>query len=550
MQVLGIGSGMDVQGLIDQLLTMERQPVNLLTQRNSTYQKQVAAWSEIKTRLVSFKDRIADLRNRDNFNSKSADSSSTSVATVSCGTGAATGVYHLKVDSLAMATKVESSSRLSPVLDPNSLLKDAGLGIAVTAGTVSINGVGISVDPETESLNDVLTRISANVPGVSTSYNSETGKVVFNGDVQLGSGGDTSNFFKAIWVDGQTGSNITSAVALGTVQPNAVLDSARFSTPLAAAGSFEINGVTITYDGATDTLNSIIERINNSDAGVTAGYNSLKDTMILTAKATGSMAIDLKDLDGGNLLQATGLLGTGQVLGANARYCIEEISGESFLTSTSNKISEVIPGVDISLVGEGDSVLTVDNNPNATINKVKGFTEQYNSLVSVINSKLAKDAVLQGDSSLIRLNQNLRRYTTNLVSGLSGDVDLAGEIGLEIDAKGVMTIDESKLREMLASKPAQVYDLFNSADGIANRLEREVDAWVTGSSGIIPVKEDSLNRQIEDVNKSIESMEARLEQRRQLLVRQFTAMDKALASMNSQSTWLAQQLASLPQASE
>jgi flagellar hook-associated protein 2 len=550
MQVLGIGSGMDVQGLIDQLLTIERQPVNLLTQRNSAYQKQVAAWSEIKTRLVSFKDRIADLQNRDNFNNKSANSSSTSVATVSCGTGAATGVYHLKVDSLATATEVESSNRLSPVLDPNSLLKDAGLGIAVTAGTVSINGVEISVDPETESLNDVLTKISANIPGVSTSYNNETGKVVFHGDVQLGTGGDTSNFFKAIWVDGQRGSNITSAVALGTVQPNVALDSARFGTPLVSAGSFEINGVTITYDGATDTLNSIIERINNSDAGVTARYNSLKDTMTLTAKATGSMSINLKDLDGGNFLQATGLLGTDQVLGTNARYCIKEISGESFLTSTSNKISEVIPGVDISLVGEGDSVLTVDNNPNALINKVKGFTEQYNSLVSVINSKLAKDAVLQGDSSLIRLNQNLRRYTTNLVSGLSGDVDLAGEIGLEIDAKGVMTIDESKLREMLTSKPAQVYDLFNSADGIANRLEREVDAWITGSSGIIPVKENSLNRQIEDVNKSIESMEARLEERRQLLVRQFTAMDKALASMNNQSIWLAQQLASLPQASE
>jgi len=551
VEILGLASGIDSQSIIDQLMLIERQPLNTLAGRKSTYQKQVSAWSDIKTRLVSLNNTLADLQVTDTFNSKKAVSADQNVASVSCQSTAIPGKYHLNVISLATSTRVESSGRMGQGLDPAAVLQDAGLGTQVTKGSFSINGTVFSVDPAVESLDDILAKINdpdTGVPGVTAAYQQDTGKLVLDSadPIQLGSGADTSNFFQAMWLDGQTGNSISSMVPLGTVQTDQALDQARFASALTstASGSMEINGVTIEYDTTKDSLNDIISRINNSDAQVTAGYDALKDTLTLTAKYTGSKSIQLKDVSG-NLLQAAGLTETNQVLGSNGEYYIEEINGGSMLTSTSNTIEGVIQGVVITLTGTGETVLTVEPNPDDTIKKVKAFVDQYNSTMSLMRSKLEKDAVLQGDSSLIGLYSAIRRNVTDQVTG-GTELSLAWEIGLEIDKDGVMSLDEEKFRNALAAKPDAVFELFNAEDGIASRLEKEINSWTLDANGVIPQKEDFLNRCIEDTDKSIETMEARLEQKRQLLVKQFTAMEKAMSTLMSQSSWLSGQIATLP----
>src|SRR5207302_8177158 len=51
------------------------------------------------------------------------------------------------------------------------------------------------------------------------------------------------------------------------------------------SGSFSINGVSISVNKDTDTLTSLINRINASGAGVTAGYDSTLDKLVLTGTA-------------------------------------------------------------------------------------------------------------------------------------------------------------------------------------------------------------------------------------------------------------------------
>jgi len=53
------------------------------------------------------------------------------------------------------------------------------------------------------------------------------------------------------------------------------------------SGSFEINGTTIDV-AADDTINSVLDKINQSDAGVTATFNAASETVLLTQNTPGS----------------------------------------------------------------------------------------------------------------------------------------------------------------------------------------------------------------------------------------------------------------------
>jgi flagellar hook-associated protein 2 len=552
VQVLGLASGLDVQGLIDQLMIIEKQPMTTLTIKNSACRSQLSVWSDIKTRLLTLQERIDDLQVRENFSGKRSASDHPDIVSVSSGSSAPEGKYRIHVTSLATSTKVAGSGRMGQGINPDAPLNEAGLAIPISGGSFSINGKFISVHPETESLNDILAKINDpvdGVPGVSAAYNPETDKVELSSpaNIQLGSGADTGNFLRALWLDGQTGREITGTVPLGVVQEGVPLDSARFKNPLEAtgAGLFKINGVEINFDTAQDTLHDIMERINNSDAGVRAAYDYLEDTITFTAQYTGSKIIQMEDVRG-NFLSASGLLGGEQNLGANAVYSIDEINGGNPLTASSNEISGIIPGVSFTLKAQGDAELTVEKDLDLTVTKLKSFVSQYNNVMGLIKSKLGKDGILQGDSTLQRLGYNLRAKTTGQVFDAADDIDLIAEIGISIDKEGVMTLDEEKLKNVLESKPTVVFHLFNAADGIAARLEEEIKTWTLNGSGIIPTREGSINRQIELNDKTIETMEERLEQRRQQLVKQFTIMEKTMASLTSQSNWLAGQLASLP----
>ena len=129
--------------------------------------------------------------------------------------------------------------------------------------------------------------------------------------ITLGSDTDTSNFLQSAELyNNGTGTTVSSAAALGGVNLSTTLNNANLSTPISDGGSgdgeFTINGVAINYDASTDTVTDVLQRINDSAAGVTATYDSLNNTFQLSNKTTGDVGISLQDVTG-NFLAATGL---------------------------------------------------------------------------------------------------------------------------------------------------------------------------------------------------------------------------------------------------
>lgn len=72
-----------------------------------------------------------------------------------------------------------------------------------------------------------------------------------------------------------------------------------------SAGSIKINGVSVAVDPGADSLNDILDRINSSDAGVTASVDPTADRLVLTSSQAGKPIV----VDDGStgLMAAAGL---------------------------------------------------------------------------------------------------------------------------------------------------------------------------------------------------------------------------------------------------
>ena len=85
----------------------------------------------------------------------------------------------------------------------------------------------------------------------------------------------------------------------------------------------------------------------------------------------------------------------------------------------------------------------------------------------------------------------------------------------------------------------------NLLKAVGDKLHDELTALTRSTTGIISGREKAVKDRIADLKEQVERWEVRLEKREEALVRQFTAMEKALSQLQSQGTWLAGQIDTL-----
>jgi len=106
----GIGSGLDIQSLVSQLVQAEGQAKNnALNRRESNYQTELSALGTLKSSLSSFKDASAKLADADDLLKVSAASGDESMFVASASSSASAGEYSVEVLNLAKAQKLSST---------------------------------------------------------------------------------------------------------------------------------------------------------------------------------------------------------------------------------------------------------------------------------------------------------------------------------------------------------------------------------------------------------------------------------------------------------
>ncbi|ADJ29043.1 flagellar filament capping protein FliD [Nitrosococcus watsonii] len=111
----GIGSGLDVESLVNQLVAAEGQPQQLrLNRQEAKLQATLSAMGTLKSELAGFKDAVAKLDSPSAFQAIKASVGNTDLLTVSAAAKAAIGTYSVEVQQLAQAQKLASKAFADP----------------------------------------------------------------------------------------------------------------------------------------------------------------------------------------------------------------------------------------------------------------------------------------------------------------------------------------------------------------------------------------------------------------------------------------------------
>ena len=109
----GIGSNLDVNGIVSQLMAVERTPLRRLDVREASFQARLSAFGSIQSALSTFQGAVNTVSTASRFSGRSATSSDATVATVTGSATAQNGSYALNVTQLAQAQSLTAAGRAS-----------------------------------------------------------------------------------------------------------------------------------------------------------------------------------------------------------------------------------------------------------------------------------------------------------------------------------------------------------------------------------------------------------------------------------------------------
>lgn len=340
-------------------------------------------------------------------------------------------------------------------------------------GTIGVEVAGTDV----RSLDDVIDEINNAGIGVTASlvqdaYGRDNLLEITSGaSIQLGSGGDTSNFLSLTsLLESPPGTTRTSQRGLGAVSRTEDLAGARLDVALTETqGVFKVNGIEITYDADVDSITNLITRINNSDAGVTVTYDTHADLLRVTNEKTGALATMFEDVTG-NALEALGLIGGDVTLGQNAAYSVD---GGPTRYSTSNTITDAVDGLTITVNDTTTEAVKINvNQANNTANSaMEGFVTQFNQVLQTLGTltqynEKGANGILFGDGTVRRIQQGLRSLVTQSVPGISGSLRTLSDVGISFGAVGTaageanrLVFDSAKFSAAMTANPEGVAQL-------------------------------------------------------------------------------------------
>lgn len=564
LQLSGLASGFDWKTLVDNLIQLERTPITRLEAEKTLNSRKLTAFDALKTRFTELQTATNALKTQGLFSGRSASSTTTnSNWLTSAASGTAAGNYTFNILQLATTSRRTGTSDIGAGLsatDDVSGLTIASLATptAVTAGNFTVNGQTVTV-ALTDSLQDVFGKISTATGGaVTATYSSASDRVTLEslGEIVLGASNDTSNFLSVMRLSNNGSGTVSSGSALGATNLNTPLASSRLRAPITAVdasgnGTFAVNGVSIAYNVNTDSLSTILSRINASSAGVTAAFDSLNDRVVFTNKTTGDLGLNLSEAAGG-LVDALGL-GAASVLdrGLNARYTV---NGGPEVTSTSNTLdasSHGVTGLSVTARTESSETISVTANTAAMKTAVETFITKFNAVQSYIdeqtkitttNGKVSA-ALMANNREIQGWAQSLRANAFSAISGLDGVVKRLDDLGIDFTS-GTSTLaikTPTKLDAALLSNAADVERFFTQAStGFAAKFDSFITSTIglTGTGGNLGSQSSQLTKSSTSIDEQIATLERRLVQRRSQMEAAFIAMETAQAKLQQMQTQL------------
>lgn len=276
----GIGSGLDVNGIVKQLMAIESQPLAALDNKEAKQQTRLTAFGSLKGALSSFQSSLSALSDPAKFTGVTANFSDATLANISATSAAAVGSHSVEIQTLAQSHKLKSANFATT----NATLGSGTLTIqfgTYSGGIFTLNpdkaAQSITISSDNSSLAGVRDTINQANAGVTASIvNDGSGNrlVIASNDTGL------SNALKITSTDAD--SNNTDIAGLSQLVYDASTGGTSNLTQTVAASNatLVIDGISISKasNQITDAIEGVTFNLLKANAGTTTSLNLSRDT--------------------------------------------------------------------------------------------------------------------------------------------------------------------------------------------------------------------------------------------------------------------------------
>jgi len=192
----GIGSGLDVQGIVSQLIQVEQRPILRNSERTVELQAALSGYGKLSSAMAEFQSAMQKLSSSDEFRIFSATSSDEDVVKASASSDAARGVFDVDVQRLAENHRMVAGTAFADTDATEVGTTGDTMTIAVGGGVLEIDLEGLTLGAVRDAIND-----ASNNPGVTATIVTD----------------DTGNYLTL--TGGETGSDNFVTVTFGGADP-------------------------------------------------------------------------------------------------------------------------------------------------------------------------------------------------------------------------------------------------------------------------------------------------------------------------------------------
>ena len=620
MSISGIASGLDTEQIVKDLMSVERMKVDKLFQERQTMEWTKDRFREAINSVRTFRDDYFNILNPETnmmssstLGSMDTVSSDENILTAEASADALVGSREVEIKQLASAARGTSAGNVTLLASSEDVTEE----ISVVAGK---NEIGVHLNDRTETitvtegtdytLGELKDELQAKIDAAFGAETITVAAVDNRLEFETVSGVDTMALSSETY--GEAGDVLTQVnIKSGTSNRLSLFSSMEDISGRLKEGplSFDENGnFTLTINGEeieinkSDTLDTALQKIENSAAGVTLSYSFFSDTFTLESKTTGEGSIDFDA--GGNFFNALKITSAGIDEGQNVIFTID---GSDDASRSSNTFTA--DGVTYTAQETGTATVTTSVDTEEIYSTVESFVEDYNTFIEEINAKLGEERFRdyppltdeqkaemsereielweeKAQSGLLRNEPTLERMLRNMRSALYetvGDLHLS-DIGIRTSSdyrdrgKLVLQGDGSELRAAIEENPSKVEDIFTrrsqidyspdltaeersqryEESGLAHRLSDIINDNIrttrddsgrkgvllerAGIEGDITQYNNYYDRQIREVDSRILRAEEMLQRREEQYYQQFISLERALQQLHAQGDWLMMQL--------
>lgn len=466
---MGLGSGMDINGLVTKLVDAERAPATKrLDRQELAVQSKITSFGTFKSALSSFRTSLGGLLSAGSFSQVGTTSSDPTVVTASAASNADIASYRLEVKQLAQTHAVASTVYNTPndAIGTGALTIKFGTYQTVAGNTTFSQNANkgtltLSIDSSNNSLNGIRDAINKANAGVSAA-------VVYSGTgYQLVLNSTEGGAKNALQINGIAALKYNADTVNDTLTQTQAAQDAKVSI-----NGLEVSSTTNTISTALKGVTLNLQKAQPGSTvtvGVSQGNENITKSLESFVKAYNDLAAVVKEVSTYDPSKKTqsALLGDSAVLGAMAMVRSELSRSVDGLSGSIKRLT------DVGLRTQADGTLSLNSSQlNAALAKDRNAVAAIFSLAgrpsdAAVNFVGARTETLPGS------------YGINVTQAATQG-QLAGQLALSFP----ITLDSSNNSIQLSVDGASsgIITLTEGTYADANALATEIQSRINGDS--------------------------------------------------------------------